>query len=109
MNKVRYLLFETTVGARTDFQVPTMADFQNEKWERLEKKKKKGVLKNKKKTFVMIYCFARAQPKPTKKRRKRRRKYYYECQAVAPPYRQLRICMVAVIGKPSKAVVLPRF
>ena len=25
----------------------------------------KGVLKNKK-TFVMIYCFARAQPKPTK-------------------------------------------
>mgnify|MGYP001206271938 CR=1 FL=1 len=97
------------MGARTDLQVPTMADFQNEKWERLEKKKKKGVLKNKKKTFVMIYCFARAQPKPTKKRRKRRRKYYYECQAVAPPYRQLRICMVAVIGKPSKAVVLPRF
>ena len=37
------------MGARTDFQVPTMADFQNEKWERLEKKKKKGVLKNKKK------------------------------------------------------------
>ena len=36
------------MGARTDFQVPTMADFQNEKWERLEKKKKKGVLKNKK-------------------------------------------------------------
>ena len=49
VNKVRYLLFETTVGARSDFQVPTMADFQNEKWERLEKKKKKGVLKNKKK------------------------------------------------------------
>ena len=78
MNKVRYLLFETTVGARSDFQVPTMADFQNEKWERLEKKKKKGVLKNKKKTFVMIYCFARAQPKTYERRR---RKYYYECQA----------------------------
>ena len=70
VNKVRYLLFETTVGARSDFQVPTMADFQNEKWERLEKKKKKGVLKNKKKTFVMIYCFARAQPKPTKREEK---------------------------------------
>ena len=47
--------------------------------------------------------------KPTKKRRKRRRKYYYECQAVAPSYRQLRICRAAVIGKPVKTVVLPSF
>ena len=54
----------------------------------------------------MIYCFARAQPKTYERRR---RKYYYECQAVAPPYRQLRICRAAVIGKPVKTVVLPRF
>ena len=41
-----------------------MADFQRKMGE--ARKKKKGVLKNKK-TFVMIYCFARAQPKPTKR------------------------------------------
>ena len=42
-----------------------MADFQRKMGE--ARKKKKGVLKNKKKTFVMIYCFARAQPKPRKR------------------------------------------
>ena len=97
------------MGARSDFQVPTMADFQNEKWERLEKKKKKGVLKNKKKNFCHDLLLCACTAKTYEKRRKRRRKYYYECQAVAPPYRQLRICRAAVIGKPVKTVVLPRF
>ena len=73
MNKVRYLLFETTVGARSDFQVPTMADFQNEKWERLEKKKKKGVLKNKKKLlswFIALRVHSQNLRKEKKKKKK---------------------------------------
>ena len=74
MNKVRYLLFETTVSARTDFQVPTMADFQNEKWERLEKKNKKVYPKKKKKNFchdlLLCACTAKTYEKEKKKKKK---------------------------------------
>ena len=104
VNKVRYLLFKNHCGRAHRLPSSNHGRLPKRKMGEARKEEEKGGSKKQKKLLSWFIALRVHSQKPTKKRRKRRRKYYYECQAVAPPYRQLRICRAVVIGKPIKTV-----